>query len=1060
MSTATAPLSVFQPVESQVDFPAMEEEILAFWNDGGLYRKSVESRPADRPFRFYDGPPFATGLPHYGHLLASISKDVVPRYWTMRGYRVERRWGWDCHGLPVENEAESQLGLKTRGDIIDYGIGPFNEYCRQVVLRYTAEWQTLIQRLGRWVDWDHQYRTMDTDFMESVWWVFKSLWDKGLIYEGFKSLAYCPRCATPLSNFEVNLGYQDTQDPSITVRFRVRGAPGLSILAWTTTPWTLPSNMALAVGEDIDYVRVATTDGESLILARSRLDAVFGKRTAEIAAVAEQPVDELLAMTYEPLFDDFAELRDEGAFRVVAADFVSTEDGTGIVHIAPGFGEDDHLLGQRAGIPVVCPIDADCRFTDEVADYAGQFVKDADTPIVRALRAAGTLFSEGTIVHNYPFCWRCDAPLIYRTVSTWFVRVEGELKERMLEANRRIRWVPGHIRDGRFGRWLEGARDWAISRNRYWGTPLPIWRDEETGEAVCVGSIEELATLTGQPVDDLHKHRIDDLEIPSPSGAGTLRRIPEVLDCWFESGSMPYAQSHYPFGRAEDFEASFPADFISENLDQTRGWFYTLTVLAAALFDGPAFHNCIVGGMLLAEDGRKLSKRLRNYPDPAKMLATYGADAMRLYLLNSSAMKAEELRLSESGMSQSLRDVIIPLWNAYSFFVTYARIDGWKPAAGPDAAGTRSANRLDRWIVSSLQTLLDDVNREMEAYRLYRTVPAMVAFVERLTNWYIRRSRRRFWKSEDDADKAAAYATLYEVLTAFVKALAPVLPFVTERIYQNLVRAADPGAPQSIHLCDMPQAREDLRDRALERSMELATRAVVLGRSLRSKHDLKVRQPLRRLYLLPADEESRHELEPMRDLIAEELNVKEVVLVEDETELSEVSYKPDFRRLGPRFRTGMKEVAARVRSLSPADIAELKGGGGIEVAGGRITLDDLDVQRTEKPGIVAALANNLGVGLDTQLDPELEAEGLARELVNRIQNLRKSAGLEVSDRIELGVQGTDQVEAAVAGHRDYVSGETLAVDLRIGSLPDGAAESQDLTVNGHDATVALRKAER
>ena len=1060
MSTATAPPSVFQPVNSQVDFPAMEEEILAFWNERDLYRKSVDNRPAGRPFRFYDGPPFATGLPHYGHLLASISKDVVPRYWTMRGYRVERRWGWDCHGLPVENEAESQLGLKTRADIIDYGIGPFNEFCRQVVLRYTAEWQTLIQRLGRWVDWDHQYRTMDTDFMESVWWVFKSLWDKGLIYQGFKSLAYCPRCATPLSNFEVNLGYQDTQDPSITVRFRVRGTPGLSILAWTTTPWTLPSNMALAVGSDIDYVRVTTTDGESLILARARLDAVFGKGTDEVASVSEQPVAELLAMSYEPLFDDFADLRGEGAFRVVAADFVSTEDGTGIVHIAPGFGEDDHLLGQRAGIPVVCPIDADCCFTDEVAEYAGQFVKDADTPITRALRAAGTLFSEGTIVHNYPFCWRCDAPLIYRTVSTWFVRVEGELKERMLAANRRIRWVPEHIRDGRFGRWLEGARDWAISRNRYWGTPLPIWRDEETGEAICVGSIQELQELTGRPVDDLHKHRIDDLEIPSPSGTGTLRRIPEVLDCWFESGSMPYAQSHYPFGQAEDFEASFPADFISENLDQTRGWFYTLTVLAAALFDGPAFHNCIVGGMLLAEDGRKLSKRLRNYPDPAKMLATYGADALRLYLLNSPAMKAEELRMSESGMSRSLRDVIIPLWNAYSFFVTYARIDGWTPGAGAAGGGARSANRLDRWIVSSLQTLLSDVNREMEAYRLYRTVPAMVAFVERLTNWYIRRSRRRFWKSEDDADKAAAYATLYQVLTTFVKALAPVLPFVTERIYQNLVRAADPGAPESIHLCDMPQAREELRDRALERRMELATRAVVLGRSLRSKHDLKVRQPLRRLYLLPADEESRHELEPMRDLIAEELNVKEVTLVEDETELSEVSYKPDFRRLGPRFRTGMKEVAARVRSLTAADIADLKGGGGIEVAGGRITLDDLDVQRTEKAGIVAALENNLGVGLDTQLDAELAAEGLARELVNRIQNLRKTAGLEVSDRIELGVQGTDEVEAAVAGHRDYVSGETLAVALRIGSLPDDPAQSQALTVNGLAATVALRKAER
>ena len=1068
MSTTSVPPSVFAPVSSQVDFPAMEEEILAFWNERGLYRKSVDSRPACRPFRFYDGPPFATGLPHYGHLLASISKDVVPRYWTMRGYRVERRWGWDCHGLPVENEAESELGLKTRADIIDYGIGPFNEFCRQVVLRYTAEWRTLIQRLGRWVDWDHQYRTMDTDFMESVWWVFKSLWDRDLIYEGFKSLAYCPRCATPLSNFEVNQGYRDTQDPSITVRFRVRGAPGVSILAWTTTPWTLPSNMALAVGREIDYVRVATAAGESLILARARLDAVFGKRKAEIVSVREQPAAELLDMTYEPLFDDFAQLRGDGAFRVVAADFVSTDDGTGIVHIAPGFGEDDHLLGQRAGIPVVCPIDADCRFTGEVAAYAGRFVKDADTPVIRALRAAGALFDEGTIVHNYPFCWRCDAPLIYRTVSTWFVKVEGALKERMLAANRRVRWVPEHIRDGRFGKWLEGARDWAVSRNRYWGTPLPIWRNEETGETVCVGSIRELRELTGRPVDDLHKHRIDDLVIPSPSGAGDLRRIPEVLDCWFESGSMPYAQSHYPFGRAADFEASFPADFISENLDQTRGWFYTLTALSAALFDGPAFHNCIVGGMLLAEDGRKLSKRLRNYPDPAKMLSTYGADALRLYLLNSPAMKAEELRLSESGMNRSLRDVIIPLWNAYSFFVTYARIDGWTPPArtgtGAEAAGSeagaRSANRLDRWIVSALQTLLAEVNGQMEAYRLYRTVPAMVAFVEQLTNWYIRRSRRRFWKSEDDGDKAAAYATLYQVLTTFIKALAPVLPFVTERIYRNLVRAADPAAPESIHLCGMPQARDDLRDPALERQMALAARAVALGRSLRSKHDLKVRQPLRRLYLLPADEADRRELTPMLDLIGEELNVKQVALVEDETDLSEVSYKPDFRRLGPRFRTGMKAVAACVRALTPAQIADLKGGGSVEVAGGRITIDDLDVQRTEKPGIAAALERNLGVGLDTRIDAELAAEGIARELVNRIQNLRKAAGLEVSDRIALGVRGGSELEEAAAAHRGYVSGETLAAELRVGAMPDGAGEPQEITVNGLPATVALRKAGR
>jgi len=1054
MNESKSQSGLFDPVGSQVDFPAIERAVLRYWQENDLYRQSVDSRPADKPFRFYDGPPFATGLPHYGHLLASITKDVVPRYWTMRGYRVERRWGWDCHGLPVENEAEQQLGLKSRPDILEFGVAKFNEFCREVVLTYTSEWEQLIQRMGRWVDWDKQYRTMDTEFMESVWWVFKSLWDKGLIYEGDKSLAYCPRCATPLSNFEVNQGYEDTQDPSITIRFKVRGEENLSILAWTTTPWTLSSNMGLAVGEDVEYVRVTMKDGERLILAKARLDQVFSKQKDDIESVDPQPVDEMLAMSYEPLFDYFEDLREEGAFRVVPADFVSVEDGTGIVHTAPGFGEDDYALGQREGLPTVCPIDADCRFTEEVTDYQSEFVKDVDTPVIRRLRENGQLFNESTLVHSYPFCWRCDSPLIYRTISTWFVKVEGDLKEKMIAANQKIWWIPEHIRDGRFGKWLEGARDWAISRNRYWGTPLPIWRNEETGEAVCVGSARELEELTGQKVDDLHKHCIDDLEIAAPSGNGTLTRVPEVLDCWFESGSMPYAQNHYPFGSQEAFEASFPADFISENLDQTRGWFYTLTILSAALFDKPAFQNCIVGGMLLAEDGRKLSKRLKNYPDPTEMLEKYGADALRLYLLNSPAMKAEELRLSESGMNQSLRDVIIPLWNAYSFFVTYANIDEWSPE---DVGEEASTHQLDRWIVSELQTLLHDINSEMEAYRLYRTVPAMVSFVEKLTNWYIRRSRRRFWKSEDDSDKAAAYATLYQVLVTFTKALAPVLPFVTEQIYQNLVRSYDKDTPCSIHLCDMPQANESLRDSELEEQMSLATRSVVLGRSLRSKHDLKVRQPLRKLYLLPPDEHSRDELMEMRDLISDELNIKEIVMVEDETELSDVTYKPNFRALGPRFGKRMKEVGACVQALTSDEIASLRNGGTIDVADGQITIDDLEVQRKEKDDLVVAIDSNLAVGLDVHLDDELISECTARELVNRIQNMRKDAGLEVSDRITVGIQGEENLEAAAETHREYVAGEVLAEDVVIGSIPEGHGVKQESKVNGLDGVLTLQK---
>ena len=729
-----SPFPIFDPVPSQVDFPAQERETLELWEQTAAYERSVQSRPESNPFIFYDGPPFASGLPHYGHLLVSIVKDVVARYWTMRGYRVERRFGWDCHGLPVENEAELQLGLQSRKDILEYGVPRFNDYCRSLVLRYTAEWEQLVRRVGRWVDWDNLYLTMDPEFMESVWWVFKRLWDRGLVYEGYKSLAYCPRCATELSNFEVNQGYRDTQDPSITIRFRVKEAENTSILAWTTTPWTLPANMALAISTDCEYARVQLRDGERLILARERIDPVFRQRESEIAAVEELPAEALLGLRYEPLFDCFAGLANEGAFRVVAADFVSTDDGTGVVHIAPGFGEDDYQLGLREGLPAVCPIDEDCRFTGAVADYDGRFVKDADSDIIRTLRRRGRLFSESSLVHSYPFCWRCESPLIYRAISSWFVGVES-VKEAMLSANEQIWWIPEHIRGGRFGKWLQGARDWCISRDRYWGTPLPVWRNDETGEAVCVGSVEELERLSGRTVTDLHKHFVDDIEIPAPSGNGVLKRVPAVLDCWFESGSMPYAQNHYPFENREFFEQNFPADFITESLDQTRGWFYTLTILAAALFDKPAYRNCIVTGMLLAEDGRKMSKRLKNYPEPTEMLDLYGADALRLYLLNSPALKAEEMRLTETGIRQSLRDVIIPLWNAYSFFVTYAEVDHWSPARGRDPG---AENLLDRWILSELQTLVRDINAEMEAYRLYRTVPAMVAFVEKLTNWYIR----------------------------------------------------------------------------------------------------------------------------------------------------------------------------------------------------------------------------------------------------------------------------------------------------------------------------------
>jgi len=810
--------------------------------------------------------------------------------------------------------------------------------------------------------------------------------------------------------------------------------------------------MGLAVGADIEYVRVYMKDGEQLILAKARLKEIFKRSEDSIGRVEAQPVDQLIGLHYEPLFPYFSPLSTEGAFRVVKADFVSTEDGTGIVHIAPGFGEDDYQLGQREGLPTVAPIDEDCCFTEEVSDYVGRFVKEVDRDIIRALRDSGKLLVESTIEHSYPFCWRCDSPLIYRAVSTWYVDVES-VKDKMLKANAQIWWVPEHIKEGRFGRWLEGARDWAISRNRYWGTPLPIWRNEETGETICVGSREELEELSGRKVEDLHKHVIDDVEVVGKQGS--LRRVPEVLDCWFESGSMPYAQNHYPFENRELVDANFPAEFISEGLDQTRGWFYTLTVLAAALFDKPAFENCIVSGMLLAKDGRKMSKRLKNYPEPTEMIDRYGADALRLYLLNSPALKAEELRLTEDGIKESLRSVIIPLWSSYYFFAMYARTDNWRPH---DDDSQRSDNRLDRWILSELQTLLHDLNTEMEAYRLYRTVPAMVSFVDKLTNWYIRRSRRRFWKSEDDGDKAAAYATLYEVLVVFSKALAPVLPFITESVYQNLVRSHDAHAPESVHLCEMPQADETMRDAQLEAQMELATRAVVLGRSLRAKHNLKTRQPLRRLFLLPPDDRTHRDLQEMIPLLADELNIKEVVLVEDDAEFSEVRYRPNFRSLGPRFGKRMKEVGVFISALDPVQIAALQAGEVLDVADGQISMDDIDLQRQEKEGVVVAIDNNLGVGLDVQLDEELIAECTAREFVNRVQNMRKDAGLDVADRIRIGVIGQPELESAVVLHRDYIAAETLALEIDTGSLLTAHIVEQEWQVNNYMGTIGIARA--
>ena len=1040
---------MFTAVSGRPDFPGLEREVLALWEAEQTFRKSLDARRDGDEFVFYDGPPFATGLPHYGHLLAGTIKDIVPRYQTMRGRYVDRRFGWDCHGLPVEFEVEQDLAISGRSEIEKLGVDVFNEKCRSIVLRYTREWREIVTRMGRWVDFDNDYKTMDPDYMESIWWVFKSLWDKGLIYEGQKILPYCTRCSTPLSNFETNQGYEEVTDPAITVRFKLGGEENAWILAWTTTPWTLPSNMALAVGSDITYARVQEADAV-YYLANARVPAYY-KSSDQYVSLTELKGSELAGLRYEPLFPFFADKSDEGAFRIVPGDFVSTEEGTGVVHCAPGFGEDDYALSRQAGVPVVCPVDAEGRFEAAVPDYAGRHVKECDADIMSRLKDEGKLVHRTTTVHSYPHCWRCDSPLIYRGVSTWFVKVE-ELRDRLVAANREIHWVPGHLRDGRFGHWLEGARDWAISRNRYWGTPLPVWRSEDGEEAVCVGSIGELAELSGQKVDDLHKHFVDGVDIPSRQGKGALKRVPEVLDCWFESGSMPYAQAHYPFENREHFESHFPADFIAEGLDQTRGWFYTLMVLSVALFDKPAFQNVVVNGLVLAGDGRKMSKRLKNYPDPVALIDTYGADAVRLYLVYSPVVRAEDLRFSEDGVKHLVRHILMPLWNAYSFFVTYANIDGWTPADGNQ--DVTSDNTLDRWIRSSLESLVAEVTAAMDGYDLQRAVRPFVGFIEDLTNWYIRRSRRRFWKSQDDEDKAQAYGTLHYVLLQLAKVAAPFVPFMSDSIYRNLRSL---GMPESVHLCDFPAANGRCRDDDLEAQMAEVMSVVRLGRLLRTEHNLKVRQPLAALHVVSRDRATLERVRALEDVVLDELNVKALAFGDHETELAELKAKPDFSRLGPRCGANVKKVAAAIGRMASGDVEALlrSGTGSVEVDGDVVALeaDDLVIERVPREGLVVASEGALVVALETTLTDDLLAEGLAREVVNKIQNQRKQLGFEVSQRIRAEVFAGREVTESVGRHHGYVTGETLCVDLAF--VDEAPAGGTEWDVNGHACVLAL-----
>ncbi len=1024
---------MFDAVRPGVDFPALDRRILAFWDSIDAFKMSISLREDDPEYTFYDGPPFATGSPHYGHMLQGVVKDIVPRYWTMRGYKIERRFGWDTHGLPVEMEVEKQLGVSGPREIQALGIDVFNEACRTMVNTTTDEWYEITSKLGRWVDFEDDYKTMDTDFMESVWWVFGQLWDKGLVYRDFKVLPYSFGATTPLSNFEANMDYRDVDDPAVTVSLEVtegsgKVQPGHRLLIWTTTPWTLPGNLAIAVREDSTYALVSHRDDHGLYwVAENRVEPVFG----EWATVVDTaPGSELVGAVYTPPFDYFADKRDAGAFVVITSDEVSVDEGTGLVHMAPAYGEADFTAIATAGIDaLVDPVDAEGRFTDEVPDVEGLNVKEADQTLIRLLKASGRLFAQATINHSYPFCWRTGTPLIYKAIPTWFVAVE-KFRDKMVEVNKDIRWVPEAIGANRFGNWLEGARDWAISRNRYWGSCIPVWECDVCDEQVCVTSRQQLADLSGVMLDDLHKHFVDEVTWACTCGDGTMTRVPEVLDCWFESGSMPFAQIHYPFENQERFEERFPADFIAEGLDQTRGWFYTLLVLATAIRGAAPFQNCVVTGMILAEDGRKMSKSLKNYPDPADVIDAFGADALRAYLINSPVVRGEPLRFSEDGVKDVVRTVLLPLWNAYSFFSTYAEADSITSNDILSAPPLSERPEIDRWIISVLQSLIANVNKEMEAYRLFSVVPPVIGFVGHLTNWYIRRSRRRFWahrNDNDDRDKLAAFATLYEVLTTFATVAAPVLPFVTEEIYQGLVPRVHPGAPASVHHMDYPLADESAIDPDLELAMETVRTVVNLGRGLRKREGFRVRQPLSVVTIVSRSDAERDAVAQHMALIAEELNVKLVEAHTDESGLVDLTAKANFKSLGPRYGSTTKAVAATIESLTHEELTTILDGATISRDGFTIEADDVIVERVPREGTVVATQGSLSVALDCTIDEALATEGIARELVNRIQGLRRDMDLDVVDRITIAYRThSSAVQNAVSTFDSLIRAEILA----------------------------------
>jgi isoleucyl-tRNA synthetase len=1017
-----------RPVDTAQAFPALEERVLERWRERDVFHESIRRREGSPPFIFYEGPPTANGRPGAHHVLARVFKDVFPRYRTMRGHYVPRKAGWDCHGLPVELEVEKELGFHNKHDIERYGIAEFNAKCRESVLRYIDEWNELTERIGFWVDTDDAYYTLANDYIESVWWSLKQVWDKGLLVEGNRVVPYCTRCGTALSSHELSLGYEDVVDPSVYVKFPLVDEPDVSLLAWTTMPWTLVPHAAIAVDPEVTYVR-ARKDGDTLILAEPLVERVLGE-DAEI--VARMPGSELLGVHYEPPFPYITDYGERG-HTVLAGDFVSIEDGTGVVHTGAAFGEDDFRLATENGLTIHNPVDAEGRFDERTGPYAGMHVREADPHLIEALRESGRLFRAGEYEHSYPHCWRCGTPLIYYAKKNWSVRTTAR-KDELLSANESINWYPEHIKHGRFGKWLENNVDWALSRERYWGTPLPVWRCDED-HVVCVGSLAEIREHGGEPPEDLHRPYIDEVVLTCDDCGGEMHRVPDLIDVWWDSGCMPFAQRHAPFEGEDVFRERFPADYICEALDQTRGWFYSLLAVSTLLFGESSYRTCLCLGLILDPDGQKMSKSKGNVVVPWDVLSEHGADAFRWYYFTSK-QPWDGYRFSLDAVGESVRQLLKPLWNTYAFYVQYANLE-----AEPSGAAETD---LDRWIRSRLSATTERVIERMDDYDTTFAGRAIAEFIDDLSNWYVRLSRRRFWRGDDPH----AFATLRECLVGAAKLLAPLTPFITDEIYDNL-----DGSEPSVHLCDFPEP--GFRDEELEWRMQVVRDAVELGRAARGHAKIKVRQPLLEAVVVAADRE-REAIEGLESLLVDELNVKSVRYVSEADELGRFELKPNWRALGPRFGKQMPQAAAAIAALDPA---RLRAGErvGINFNGQEHEIGPDDVTLVLQPldGYQVERSGTHAVALNLELSDELRREGLAREVVHAVQAARKNAGLEVEDRISLTLGGDEELLAAAREHEDYLVGETLATSLAF----DGAqAESESTEIEGRRLSISVRLA--